>query len=73
MQTFRFTIRVCLVQKRGSVYAYGDQNPSKEVIPLDMGQGFSEERGSGGCCWGRFGVMPPVLGRFIRKDVVIEG
>ena len=52
---------LCLrAQKRGSIFASRDQR-------------LSEERGSGGCCWGRFGDMPPELGLYTRKDVVIEG
>ena len=44
---FRFTISVCLVQRRGSGYASGDKNPLEEFILIELGQGFSEERGSG--------------------------
>ena len=60
VQAFGLATCVRLAQTRGSVFVSGDQR-------------FSEERGTGGCCWGRFGDMPSVLGLFARKDVVIEG
>ena len=72
-QVFGLTTHVRLVQKRGSFFAYGDQNPLEEVNPFTLGLWFSEERGSGGCCWGRFGDMPQVLGLSTGKDAVIEG